>query len=88
MPPELSIEQQQEEIIERAWAALYEASAEGQITLKSGKVVTPDDVVAWGSLLQMFRQLAALKPPKQRRAELPEDFIAKETRRIKDATDG
>lgn len=87
MPPALSIQEQQEIIISEAWRCLHEAATEGRMTLQNGTVIsTADD--AWQPQLQFFRQMAALKPPKQRETLLPEDFRPQTTRSQKDQAYG
>lgn len=87
MPPPLSMEDQQAEIILEAWRCLHEATTEGQITLKNGRIITPANE-AWGPQLQLLRQMAALKPPKQRMTTTSDDWVPQETRTQKDQAYG
>lgn len=74
-----NIEDQQEQTVLEAWRCLHEAATTGQMTLQNGRVVDAESPV-FGVMIQFFRQMSSLKPPKQKTVNLPDGYRPAVTR--------
>lgn len=68
-------ENDQGALISDAWRILRDLITTGEVTLLGGKVLTP----ATKDLIRVAQYVARLKPPRQRKVPLFEDFKAAQT---------